>query len=179
MSKSLDDLNKGIKICTKCPLHKSRCNAVPGEGPSNARIFFLGEAPGRQEDKQGKPFIGKSGKYLDELLANNEIIRERVFITSSVKCRPPGNRKPTTDELKTCKKNWLDKQISIINPKLIVLLGKTAVFQISGRNDNLLLCHGEIFEQGGRKCLITFHPASAMRFPKIAKWMKMDFEKLR
>lgn len=179
MSQMLDDLNDGIRICRKCPLHKKRINAVPGEGPENPAIFFLGEAPGKIEDKLGKPFVGKSGKYLDEMLTSIGLSRMDIYITSSVKCRPPENRKPLPNELKICKKNWLDKQLLILNPKLIVMLGKIALKQLTGRNDNLLQCHGEIFERQGRKYFITFHPASAMRFPKIEKPMKQDFMKLR
>jgi DNA polymerase len=179
MSKLLNELNEGIRICRKCPLHKSRTNAVPGEGPEKPLIFLLGEAPGKLEDELGRPFIGRSGKFLEHLLADIGISRNDVYITSSVKCRPPKNRKPMPNELEICKENWLDNQIKILNPKLIVLLGKTALKQLIGRNDNLLDCHGEIIDLQGRKYLITFHPASAMRFAKIEKPMKQDFKRLR
>jgi DNA polymerase len=179
MNAALEKLNLGIKKCKKCPLCKSRLNAVPGEGPENPKIFFLGEAPGSNEDKTGKPFCGKSGKYLDELFADIGVSRQEVFITSSVKCRPPKNRKPIPIELKICKLNWLDKQLVIFKPKLIVTLGKTALFQLTGRTDNLMQVHGKMFTYNGSKCLITFHPASAMRFPKIDVLMKSDFQKLK
>jgi DNA polymerase len=179
MRESLEELNAGIKICKKCPLHKSRTNAVPGQGPENPQIFLLGEAPGKMEDLLGLPFVGRSGKYLDQMLKNIELLRTDIYITSSVKCRPPENRKPLPNELEICKRNWLDKQLEILNPKLVVLLGKTALKQITGRTENLLDCHGEVFKQQGRKYLITFHPASAMRFAKIEKPMKQDFRKLK
>ncbi|MEN6386856.1 MAG: uracil-DNA glycosylase [Phycisphaerales bacterium] len=179
MNKTLEKINKGIKQCTKCRLYKTRTNAVPGEGPENSVIFFLGESPGKTEDISGKPFTGRSGKYLDKLLSEIGISRSEIYITSSVKCRPPQNRKPLPDELEICKANWLVKQISILNPKLIVTLGKTALKQLTGREDNLLQCHGEISTEQGRKYLITFHPASAMRFAKIGNPMKQDFKKLQ
>ncbi|HAL45590.1 MAG: hypothetical protein A2Y12_13780 [Planctomycetes bacterium GWF2_42_9] len=179
MNLTLDKLNFGIKNCKKCPLCKSRLNAVPGEGAVNPKIFFLGEAPGINEDRTGKPFVGKSGKYLDELFADIGILRNEVYITSSVKCRPPKNRRPLPNELKICRLNWLDKQLMIINPKLIVMLGKVALLQLTNRTDNLTQVHGEIFTYHSSQCLITFHPASAMRFPKIDILMKQDFQKLK
>ncbi len=175
----LELLDEKIKICRKCPLHKSRTNAVPGQGAANAKIFLLGEAPGKMEDAKGKPFIGKSGKYLDGMLANIGLSRDDVYITSSVKCRPPKNRKPVLSELAICKANWLEKQLAIIKPKLVILLGKTALYQMTGRVDRLLNCHGEVFSKQGIDCFITFHPASAMRFDRIAEPMQEDLAKLK
>jgi len=175
----LKSLEEGIKICRKCPLHRSRTNAVPGQGAANARIFLLGEAPGKMEDAEGMPFIGKSGRYLDAMLENIGLSRDEVYITSSVKCRPPKNRKPVPNELAICKASWLDKQLAIIKPKLVILLGRTALYQMTGRVNSLLNCHGEIFCEREIDCFITFHPASAMRFGRIAKAMQEDLAKLK
>lgn len=179
VQKKLNKLNDGVRRCRKCPLCKSRENAVPGEGPVNAKIFFLGEAPGKEEDLCGRPFIGRSGKFFEDMLTSIGLLREDVFITSSVKCRPPKNRTPHKNELEICKKNWLNEQIFLLNPAIIVLLGKTALKQFLGREDSLMKLHGQIIQLDGTKCLVTFHPASAMRFPKIRKEMKLDFKKLK
>src|SRR3989338_3951753 len=109
--KTLYSLAEGIRHCTACPLWKSRTLAVPGEGPSNAKIMFLGEAPGAEEDRQGLPFVGRSGKFLDELFTTVGITRKEVFITGAVKCHPEKNRTPTSHEVYTCKSLWLDQQI--------------------------------------------------------------------
>jgi len=127
-------LAEEIRKCTACPLWKSRTLAVPGEGIFNKQIsdkqiklFFIGEAPGEEENRQGLPFIGRSGKFLDEMLKIAGVERKDVFITGAVKCHPPKNRNPTAKELKICKELWLDNQINIIQPKLIVILGKVAL----------------------------------------------------
>lgn len=179
IEKAINVLDDGIRQCVKCRLYQSRKNAVPGEGPAPCDLFFLGEAPGSMEDKLGKPFTGVSGKYLERMLAEIGMKREQFYITSSVKCRPPKNRPPEDDELEICKKNWLNKQISLIEPKLIVLLGKTAMKQMLDYKENLLNFHGRIIVHQSIKCLITFHPAAAMRFPKIRKEMEKDFQKLK
>lgn len=179
IKRKLDNLSDGIRQCPKCPLCKSRKNAVPGEGPIPAKIFFLGEAPGKEEDIQGRPFVGRSGKYFEILLNNMGLSRKEVYITSSVKCRPPKNRKPFPNELKICKENWLNNQIALLNPKLIVLLGKVSLKQLLDRDDNLMEIHGKILQMDNRKCFVTFHPAAAMRFIKMRKEMLKDFKKLK
>src|SRR4030043_871412 len=118
-------LIKEISVCTKCVLHKNRTNAVPGEGNKRADIIFIGEGPGENEDKQGRPFVGAAGKYLEEPLGKIGLKREEVYIANVVKCRPPGNRDPFPEEVEACWP-WLGGQIKIINPKLIGLLGKHA-----------------------------------------------------
>ncbi|OQA03431.1 MAG: Uracil DNA glycosylase superfamily protein [Planctomycetes bacterium ADurb.Bin401] len=177
--KTLDSLNEEIRHCTKCRLWQSRKIAVPGEGPVPCRVLFIGEAPGNMEDKTGKPFTGMSGKFLDLMLNEIDMKRQQFYITSSVKCRPPKNRPPKDDELAICKENWLNKQIYLIKPQLIVLLGKTALKQMLGLNENLVNCHGRIIDYHGIECLITFHPAASMRFPKIRKEMKKDFQRFK
>src|SRR5271155_3559954 len=119
---ALEELATEIRSCIKCPLHLSRKNAVPGEGPSDASVMIVGEAPGRNEDEQGRPFVGAAGRNLDDLLSEAGVSRGSVFITNTVKCRPPANRRPARSELDTCHP-YLRRQIEAIVPKVIVLLG--------------------------------------------------------
>jgi DNA polymerase len=135
----LQDLNSKILVCTLCPLSQTRQNAVPGEGPTNARMMFIGEGPGRQEDLDGRPFVGRAGKFLDECLQSIGLRREQVFITNIVKCRPTeksGNwvkdRKPATEEVEACAP-YLSKQVELLNPDIICTLGDTAKSQIFKR----------------------------------------------
>ncbi|MEK7806748.1 MAG: uracil-DNA glycosylase, partial [Chloroflexota bacterium] len=112
-----------VERCTDCPLSRSRTNAVPGEGPADAEIMFIGEGPGYHEDRQGRPFVGPAGQFLEGLLASIGTGRERVFIANMVKCRPPENRDPLPAEIAACSK-YLDRQIELVNPRLIVTLGR-------------------------------------------------------
>ncbi|MCS7137696.1 MAG: uracil-DNA glycosylase, partial [Candidatus Caldarchaeum sp.] len=123
----MDAVADEVRGCRLCPLWMSRRNAVPGEGNPNAEVMFIGEGPGEDEDLQGRPFVGRSGKLLTEALEKAGIRREDVFITNVVKCRPPGNREPTPEETSVCTKNYLFRQIELVNPRLIVLLGSVAV----------------------------------------------------
>ncbi len=175
----INSLARGICRCRECRLYKSRKHAVPGEGSVTSGIFLIGEAPGKNEDEQGRPFVGLSGKFLDKLLEKAGLSRSEIFVTGSVKCRPPNNRIPKNDELKICKENWLSRQIEIIDPRLVVLFGKVALKQVLGEEDNLEKVHGQVRQLNGRKCLITFHPAAAMRFPKVRRKMERDIAKVR
>ena len=177
--KRMHQLDEGIRVCVKCPLHKSRTIAVPGEGPVPADVFILGEAPGGKEDRQGRPFVGPSGMLLERLLEVAGLTRNDVFITSCVKCRPPGNRTPHTLELDTCQENWLDRQISLVDPKLVVLLGKVATHQLLGEEASLRNLHGQTVEHDGRLYLMTYHPAAAFRVPETKDSMKQDMLALR
>ena len=172
---SLSILENKIKKCAACPLAKTRINAVPGEGPSKAKIMIIGEAPGRNEDEQGRPFVGLAGKILNKLLEKNNINRKDVFITNVVKCRPPQNRVPTEAEAKICIKLFLGKQIKAINPKLIILLGKTAVgnFLEFPFKD----VRGKFIKSGKYIFFPVYHP-SAARFTKIKEKLEEDFAKL-
>ena len=172
----LSVLENKIKNCTSCPLGKTRTNAVPGEGNSKAKIMIIGEAPGRNEDEQGRPFVGIAGKRLNKLLEDNGIERKDVFITNVVKCRPPKNRVPTEDEAKTCIELFLNEQINLIKPKLIILLGKTA-------SDNFLKfpfkeIRGKFIKQKQFTFFPVYHP-SAARFTKIKQALEEDFAKLK
>ncbi|MBI2662870.1 uracil-DNA glycosylase [Candidatus Woesearchaeota archaeon] len=170
-------LSEQIRRCTACPLWKGRTLAVPGEGAKDVGIMFIGEAPGSEEDRQGVPFVGRSGKFLDFLLGIIELKREDVFMTSIVKCRPPKNRMPSVNEIKKCQELWLKKQIDVLNPRLIVLLGKVSSNALLGKID-IEQFHGKIIEKEGRKYFVSYHPAAGMRFPKIKALMKEDFKKL-
>ncbi len=178
MPDTLFSLAEQIRRCTACPLWKGRTLAVPGEGPKDAKLMFIGEAPGEQEDRQGLPFVGRSGEFLTKMLGEIGIDRKDVFITSSAKCRPPKNRAPTVKECTTCKNLWLDKQIAILNPKLIVLLGGVAMRTCLGEK-NVKSFHGKIVEKDGRKYFVTYHPAASLRFPALREEMKKDFVKLK
>ena len=178
MPETLFSLAEDIRRCTKCPLWKGRLLAVPGEGGREARIMVIGEAPGAEEDRQGLPFVGRSGKYLTSLFDSIGLKREDVFITSCVKCRPPKNRVPVSYELKTCKENWLSQQITLLDPKLIILVGGVALSTVLGKK-NLRELHGKVVREGGRKYFVTFHPAAALRFPRLREEMKKDFLALK
>ncbi len=168
-------LARRIVRCVECPLHERRNNAVPGEGDSSTQVMFVGEAPGEQEDKLGKPFCGRSGHFLDQLLSLASLGRQVVFITSAVKCRPPNNLTPRTEEIDTCRELWLVKQIAIVDPEIVVLLGKTAMKSLVDEDEGLDRLHGTAISSKGRKFLVTYHPAAGMRFPKIGQSMRSDF----
>jgi len=176
---TLESLAEKIGKCKKCRLHQSRKRAVPGKGNKKAEVIFVGEAPGKKEDERGVPFIGKAGEFFNEILQINNMEREKVFITNCVKCRPPGNRTPYSDELDICYENYLKKQIDLIKPKLIVALGQVAFRKLSGKNLKLKNAHGKIFMHRKIKLFCTYHPAAGMRFPKIRKKMHSDFKKIK
>ncbi|MFW5857226.1 MAG: uracil-DNA glycosylase, partial [Planctomycetota bacterium] len=161
----LEALHARIRACTACRLSETRQHAVPGEGPGDARLVLVGEAPGRREDAAGRPFCGRSGDLLDRLLSEAGIRRGHAYITSCVKCRPPGNRNPTRDELAACVPQHLEAQIECIAPSLIVLFGKTAAASLLGTDAPVKDLRGTVREQRGRHWLVTYHPAAAMRFP--------------
>ncbi|MEK6845168.1 MAG: uracil-DNA glycosylase [Nanoarchaeota archaeon] len=174
MENTLFSLSEGIRRCTACPLWKKRFLAVPGEGPENAKIMFVGEAPGAEEDKQGVPFVGPAGKFLNQLLEKNGIQRKDVFLTGAVKCHPEKNRFPSQEELDTCRELWLKKQIEAVNPPLIVILGAAALSSLLGEKE-VGKWRGKIVEKDGRSYFITYHPSAGRRFPKIRKMMEEDF----
>jgi DNA polymerase len=175
----LERLARGIAHCQRCRLHLTRTHAVPGEGSSMASVMLIGEAPGEQEDRFKRPFIGTTRPFFDTLLRDFKLSREDLFITSSVKCRPPDNRNPKADELITCRQNWLLKQMAVIDPSVLVLLGAIAVRCLYGSCGKLKDLHGSIQEYRGRTALITYHPTAGMRFPWIRKAMYEDFVRLR
>ncbi|MEM5853525.1 MAG: uracil-DNA glycosylase [Candidatus Aenigmatarchaeota archaeon] len=173
----LEEIAEEVKRCKKCDLWKFRKKAVPGEGSPKAKIVFIGQNPGRNEDILGKPFVGLAGKFLDKLLASIGLKREEVFITGVVKCHTPKNRKPSKFEIENCK-SYTFEQIQVIKPEIVVLLGDVAreAFNFGRRISEI---HGKVLKKDGRIYFFTFHPAAAMRFPKIRKLMEEDFLKLK
>jgi DNA polymerase len=175
--KQLEELHETIKKCKLCPLHETRINAVPGEGPVTARVMFVGEAPGAREDETGRPFVGRSGELLTTMIQEIGLTRDQVFITSILKSRPPKNRTPKQAEVKACIP-YLEKQIELINPKIVVLLGGVAISSLIGPW-KLSEAHGKVFETDERTYFMTYHPAAALRFPKTKAIMREDFQALR
>jgi len=169
----LERLANKIRACKLCRLWRGRKNAVPGEGPADAALFFVGQAPGRKEDESGRPFVGMAGKFLNRLLEKAGIRRQEVFITSVVKCFPPRNRKPKNDEAETCVNAYLKAQMDAVSPQLIILLGEVAVGALLGKKLDVVA--GEVVKKNGRKFFATYHPAAGMRFPRIRKRMENDF----
>jgi len=175
-----------VTVCTKCQLWKTRKNAVPGEGGARSKIMFVGEAPGRSEDAQGRPFVGAAGKFLDELLSEIGVPREDVFITNVVKCRPPRNRAPKSLEVQACTP-YLDRQMRIIKPKFIVTLGNYATAYIFSKAklpfDGITLVHGKPHKATilSMKVIVfpMFHPATALYNPKYKAILRQDFQSLK
>lgn len=178
MAEELDKLHKQILVCKKCPLYKTRTKAVPGEGPDNAKIMFVGLAPGRNEDIQGKPFVGMAGRFLNKLLNSINLSRREIFITSVLKCFPPKNRAPKQEEVEACKA-YLEKQIEIIQPKIIVTLGNLALQTLLEKNLTVSKFHGKPQEKNRVIVFPTFHPAAGMRFPNIRNKTMEDFEVIK
>lgn len=185
-NEAMKKLEEKIKTCRKCPLGELRTNAVPGSGSYEAKIMFVGEAPGYWEDQKGLPFVGRAGKVLDELLAGIGLKREEVYITNVVKCRPPNNRDPTEEEINACSP-YLDKQIDIIRPKIIVPLGRHSMTYIlkkfSFEPEPISKIHGKIFEArtlfGKIVIMPMYHPAVALYKPQLREELEKDFKKLK
>jgi uracil-DNA glycosylase family 4 len=165
--------------CHLCELSKSRQNVVFGEGNENAEILFVGEGPGANEDAQGSPFVGKSGELLTKMIENVlELTREDVYIANIVKCRPPGNRTPTSDEAYTCKP-YLLKQIELIRPKLIVTLGGTAYQYLTEDSTPITKIRGTIHKQEEYTIIPTYHPSYLLRNPSAKKEVFEDLKKIK
>jgi uracil-DNA glycosylase family 4 len=171
-----------IAHCTRCPLHRYRKNPVPGEGPLDARVMVVGEAPGRREDEQGRPFVGPAGQLLNRLLELAGLRRDMVYITNVVKCRPPGNRDPKEEEIEACLP-YLIRQIRIIRPGLIIAVGRHAgrvLYRLAGlRWTSMTRLHGRVVEAviEGQPVLlaVTYHPAAALYKPPIREELEKDF----
>ena len=173
---ALELIQQNVKICKKCNLCSTRKNAVPGEGNVNADIVFIGEAPGKNEDLHGRPFVGAAGKKLDAALENSGLARNDVYITNIVKCKPPKNRIPNYVEKTMCS-NYLEHELSIINPKIICLLGNTAFNTILEGNE-ISKNHGKLIYKEKRTYFVTFHPAAIIYNQKLEKVFKNDIKKL-
>ena len=173
---SLEKIAAEVKGCPLCKLARTRKNAVPGEGQLAAKIMFVGEAPGRSEDEKGRPFVGAAGRILDDLLQKAGIERSQVFITNVVKCRPPNNRVPEDDEAVACRP-YLDRQIALIKPKVICILGRTAYASLLG-GSSITTNRGKIVEKAGQKYFLTFHPAAAIYNKSPLSALEADLKKL-
>ena len=173
----LEKLAKQIKVCTKCELHRSRTNAVPGEGPTHAEIMFIGEGPGAREDQQGRPFVGASGKFLDQLLGQAGVTRADVWITNVVKCRPPGSRDPLPDEIEICSGNYLQQQIRIVNPSIIVTFGRFSM-GLFFNGAKITQIHGQMQKVEDRFVIAMYHPAAALHQLSLRSTIMADFARL-
>jgi uracil-DNA glycosylase family 4 len=165
-----------VAECSDCILHMSRKLSVPGEGPPDAQIMFIGEGPGFHENEQGRPFVGAAGRLLESLLENVGLRRDQVFICNVVKCRPPGNRDPQPEEIKACAK-YLDRQIRAINPKVIVTLGRFSMARYFPKA-RISAIHGQAKTIEGRLVIPFYHPAAALHQPKLRDAVEEDFSKL-
>jgi len=176
MSQELETIKQNVIKCTKCDLCKTRTNAVPGKGNFQSDVIFVGEAPGRNEDKHGEPFIGVAGKKLSIALDEAGISRDAVYITNIVKCRPPNNRVPKTSERETCQE-YLKQEISIIKPKIICILGNTAFNSILGGSE-ITKFRGKIVRKDNQLYFLTIHPAATIYNQELIDVLKSDIVKL-
>ena len=173
----LTDLHKEIAMCHRCPqLAQGRTNTVPGDGPDDAEIMFIGEAPGFHEDRQAIPFVGAAGKFLAQLLATIDMKRQDVFICNMLKCRPPSNRDPLPQELTNCRP-FLDRQMEIIKPKIVITLGRFAMSKFL-HGVSISQVHGQPFKRNDRLFIPMFHPAAALHQPRYRSLIEQDFLKI-
>jgi len=178
----LERVEEEVRRCHRCPLGALRDSsgymAVPGEGDLTSPVMFIGEAPGEEEALQGRPFVGRAGKLLTELLNSINLRRERVYITNILKCRPPGNRDPEDSEASACI-GYLHAQISLLRPKIICLLGNIAIRHLLGPRFSLSEHKGKLLQRGGIFFLPCYHPAAVLRNPRLRTNLLMDFQRLR
>lgn len=175
-SRELARLAAQIRSCTRCPLHRSRTHAVPGEGPARARILLVGEAPGRTEDAEGRPFVGAAGRLLDDALRRAEIRRQSTFITNTVKCRPPGNRRPRAAELAACRP-YLLAQVAAVRPRVVVAMGLTAVRDLLDGPRSLGAARRSHHAVAGTPVIATYHPAAVLRNRRLLPKLVGDLRK--
>jgi len=182
VEEELTRIGEEVRNCKKCGLWKTRKNPVVGEGSLHPKVMFVGEAPGLNEDIEGRPFVGRAGKILDELLESIGLERSEIYITNVLKCRPPGNRDPQPEEIRKCTP-YLDRQISLLKPKIIVTLGNFATSYVLEKfglkPENIGRVHGEVFEIRNlflrTKAIPMYHPASALRNPSLIDTLSSDF----
>lgn len=172
------ELAAEVRVCPLCRLAQTRTHAVPGEGDPFARLMFIGEGPGENEDKTGRPFVGKAGQLLNRLLRDIDLKREDVFIANVVKCRPPGNREPLPDEVLACN-DWLNAQIACVQPEFIGLLGGSAVKAILDPEARITKMRGKIFRKSGLLFMPLFHPAYVLRNAREMPVLEGDFKRLK
>jgi uracil-DNA glycosylase family 4 len=173
---SLEDIYREVAVCTACALSKSRTHTVPGEGPADAEIMFIGEGPGFHEDQQSRPFVGPSGHLLEKMLASIGLTRQQVYIANVVKCRPPNNRDPLPSEVATCA-HFLDQQIELIDPRIIVTLGRYSMERYFP-GAKISQVHGRARREGRRVYLPLYHPAYVLRNLAALPVAEADFKKI-
>ena len=176
MSKKLEQIKQDVIKCTKCELSETRTNSVPGKGNFKSDVIFVGEAPGKNEDKKGEPFIGIAGKKLTGALENAGVSRDEIYITNIVKCRPPSNRVPKPNERETCQE-YLKQEISIIKPKIICILGNTVFNSVLGGSE-IIKYRGKVAQKDNQLYFITIHPAATIYNQKLISVLKKDIKKL-
>ena len=169
-------LEQAVAVCTDCILCETRTYSVPGEGPETSDILFIGEGPGFHEDQQGRPFVGPSGKFLDDLLGLIDLSRSDVYIANVVKCRPPNNRDPLPQEIKACRK-YLDQQIRLVDPKIIVTLGRFSLIRFLPK-ETISKVHGQPRLWGHRYIFPMYHPAAALHQGNLRNVLENDMRKL-
>ena len=171
-------LKKECSSCQNCGLCGGRTNLVFGVGNEHADLMFIGEGPGEQEDLQGVPFVGPAGRFLDNMLEMIDLDRSQIYIANIVKCRPPHNRDPRPEEMAACRP-WLDRQVALVNPQLIVCLGRIAATTLIRADFRITREHGQWFQVGGRRCLATYHPSALLRDPARRPEAFMDLREIR
>ena len=176
INEELETIRQNVKTCTRCELATTRTNSVPGKGNFKADVIFVGEAPGKNEDQKGEPFVGIAGHRLNNALENAGISRESVYITNIVKCRPPENRVPLISERDACD-NYLQKEIAIIKPKIICILGNTAFNSILGGSE-IIKYRGKIVKKDNQFYFLTVHPAATIYNQELITVLKEDIIKL-
>ncbi len=174
----LAEIAEAVNTCQKCPLYKTAIQGVSGEGSSDAEVMFIGEGPGKEEDKQGRPFCGPAGKFLEEMLESVNLSRDKVYIGNVVKHRPPNNRDPEPAEIEAC---WpyLQAQIEIIDPKVIVILGRHCLARLMPGLGTISQLHGRAFRHDGRYFMALYHPAVALYAGSMRQVLMEDFGKLK
>ncbi|MEM3086875.1 MAG: uracil-DNA glycosylase [Halobacteria archaeon] len=174
----LDALRAQVAACARCPLHKSRTQAVFGEGPAGAKVMFVGEAPGFTEDQQGRPFVGDAGRILTELIEGAAgMKRAEVYIANTVKCRPPNNRAPEPGEMEACGP-FLDQQFRLVSPRIVVALGRHAAGRLLGRPVAISKERGQVFDRGAYRLMLAYHPAACLYGKGVREFLEQDFRKL-
>jgi DNA polymerase len=176
-SLTLAGVREELGECTRCPLHRTRRNLVFGEGSAGAKLVFVGEAPGEEEDNQGRPFVGRAGQLLTKIIDAMGLKREEVYICNILKCRPPGNRNPKEDEIATCEP-FLMKQLEAINPEIICALGTFAAKTLLRTESPISAIRGKFHDYQGRKLMPTYHPAYLLRNPDAKKLVWEDVQKI-
>jgi len=179
IQQTFDFIARQVAVCPRCPeLVENRTQPVFADGPPEAEMLFLGEAPGRREDEQGVPFVGAAGKKLDELLAAVGLRRDDVYITNAVKCRPPKNRKPRPEEIANCR-GYFERQVEALHPRVICLLGATAVQSVLESKQSLGKLRRQVHDYHGIPVIVTYHPAYVVRMPQVRRKFLSDLRLVR